>query len=517
MNASFHSSDGDTIVAVATPLGASHRAICRLSGPEAVAVARRFFEPGPGAFPYHSATYLAVPGEVCVSLRRMTPESTPSAHTTGRPQSAPSRVPAILYVMRAPRSYTREDVAELHLPGSPPVIGALVEGLVAAGARPARPGEFTRRAFLNGRIDLAQAEAVLGVVRAADDEQLRSALAGLGAAAGRRIRALGEALDRLAALVELGIDFSEEDLDPVPPAEIEAQLDAAIRDLDALAAEPGGVEIPRAEAAVALVGPPNSGKSSLFNALVGHPRSIVSHMPGTTRDVVTAPLAVGHWRLMLADTAGGPRSQAAAAVGRSASPSPLAGEGRGEGDADGEGLTTAAWAAARHQAGASHLLLVVVDRSRPFTPALRAVLDEVVGRAPLVMVLNKSDLAARTTPGEVLDWRPGVVLVETSALTGEGVDRLRSALAGAFASARVRVGSEGLLLPARQARAASQALAAVRRAREILKPGGRPELVALEIRAARGHLQGITGRGIGTVASADTVLDLVFSQFCIGK
>jgi len=488
----------DTIVAVATPLGASDRAICRLSGPDAVPTAQRLFEPA-DAFPHDTATYLAVPGHVCLNLRPVAfpPRPLPPAPRPLTPDPRPlipallSRVPATLYLMRAPRSYTREDVAELHVPGSAPVVSALVGALVETGARPAGPGEFTRRAFLNGRIDLAQAEAVLGVIRAADDEALRSALAGLGAAAGRRIRALAADLDQLAALVELGIDFSEEDLDPVPPAELADRLNAAVAALAALAAEPAGSEIPPAEPAVALVGPPNSGKSSLFNALVGRARSIVSHVAGTTRDVITAPLTVGSWRLLLADTAGGPAAD--------------------------DSLAAAAWAAARKQAGASHLLLVVIDRNQPLTPDVRRSLDEVVGSAPTVIVLNKSDLPARTTVDEVARWRPSAPVVETSALTSEGLGGLRSALAGAFASARVRVGSEGLLLPARQARAAALALRALRRAETLLTAGDSPELVALEVRAAREYLASITGRGITAGTSSDTVLDLIFSQFCVGK
>jgi tRNA modification GTPase len=487
----------ETIVAVASPLGRGHRAICRLSGSDAFPLARRLFEAA-GPDPAIEATYIAVSGNVRLSLRvsRHRPDA-------GRP-TPEARVPAWLYLMRAPRSYTREDVAELHVPGSPAVVAALVRALVDAGARPARPGEFTQRAFLSGRIDLAQAEAVLGLIRAAGDEDLKSALAGLRGAAGRRANALADDLAQLAALVELGIDFSEEDLEPVPRAVLGERLAAALSAVEGLAAAPSTT--PAVEAAVALVGPPNSGKSSLLNALVGHARSIVSPVPGTTRDVITAPLELPPWRLTLADTAGGPTPE--------------------QGPSPGDSLAAVAWAAARGQAGLSRLLLVVLDRSEPLSPAARGAVQSIMGEderhaarepstsgAPRLVVLNKSDLPARTTPAEAAAWLPGVPVVEVSARIGVGLDRLRAAIAGAFAEGRVRVGAEGLLVPSRQARAAALARDALRRAQELLDAADRPELFALELRAAREHIASITARA----ACTDDLLDRIFSQFCIGK
>ena len=274
----------DTIAAVSTPAGASVVGIVRLSGPASFSILQGLLAEAPGdlaGLPAYSAV------EIALRLR------------PGGP-----RVPATLYLMRGPRSYTRQDIAEIHTIGSTALLRMLLDALVERGARVAEPGEFTRRAFLAGRIDLAQAEAVLAIIEATTEAELRAASRALGGHPSRQIRRLHDALLALRARVEASIDFAEHDIELIAPGELSHALSQALADVsgqlqgaDAGALPPEGIR-------VALCGLPNAGKSSLFNALLGRDRAIVTPVPGTTRDAIAEPLAIDGVRFRLYDTAG---------------------------------------------------------------------------------------------------------------------------------------------------------------------------------------------------------------------
>jgi tRNA modification GTPase len=272
---------GDTIVAVSSAPGAGARAIVRVSGPETLAVVAAVFQPNSGHAP---------------GARRLVPGS---LRLTG----VHSLLPATLYAFPGPRSYTGQDLAELHMIGSPPLVERLVADLLAAGARPAQPGEFTLRAFLSGKKDLPRAEAVHAVIEAGTDAELRTALAQLAGGVSEPLAVLRDDLLNLLADLEAALDFADEDIEFVGTSETLRRVDAAARHLEALLGQLDDRTVSVRPVRVALVGLPNAGKSSLFNALAGGD-ALVSPVPGTTRDYLTREIDLGGVRVELIDTAG---------------------------------------------------------------------------------------------------------------------------------------------------------------------------------------------------------------------
>jgi len=301
----------DTIVAVSSPAGAAERAIVRLSGDEAVAIADRVFDPSAGRHGHpplgghdesasgHGHAGVAMPPTCIAELPTYSAcdgrIALPADHMD---------VPATVYLMRGPRSYTREDVVELHVGGWPAVVPLVVEALVSAGARPAEPGEFTFRALVHGRLDLAQAEAVMAVIDAGSRAALRAAGDLLAGDLSREVAALAARVREALALVEVDLDFSDQDVPPIPPERIAADLAAVRDDLAALGRRSRAMETFSGEARLVLAGWPNAGKSSLFNRLLARDRAIVTDVPGTTRDEVRATLHRGGLALRLSDVAG---------------------------------------------------------------------------------------------------------------------------------------------------------------------------------------------------------------------
>lgn len=425
----------ETIAALSSPPGPSARAIIRLSGPRAL--------------------------EIGAALAGVATPSSRSA-IRGTFAACGAEVPALLLAMPAPRSYTREDVAEIHLPGAPPIAAEALRRAFAAGARPAGPGEFTRRAVENGRISLAQAEAVMAIIRARDDSERRAAAGRLAGKGGRALAGASGELAGLVADVEASIDFIEHDVPCASREELSGRIAAlAGRLRGATAGDAPPDDTPR----VALAGPPNAGKTSLFNALTGA-RGLVSALPGTTRDVLEAELSLGPARVRIADAPGDAEL----------APGP---------DAD---------AAARGRASRDRadIVLHVRDGSRPFdVPSLDPARE--------LLVLNKSDLG-------VPPARPGLAV---SAHTGAGLPRLRARIA---LLARRRAGDPESALSAREREAATRAAEGLDRALHALGEGLAEEFVALELREALEALSGAAG----TVTSED-ILDRVFAKFCIGK
>jgi tRNA modification GTPase len=376
----------------------------------------------------------------------------------------------------APHSFTGEDVLELHAHGSPVVLDRLVRRVCELGARPARAGEFSERAFLNGKLDLAQAEAVADLIAARSDVQARAALRSLDGGFSRRVEAIHGSILRLRVEIEAAIDFSEDASEGTSRAVLERLWADASEQLDALlAATRTGVRLTDGLHAV-IVGEPNVGKSSLLNALAGNERAIVTDVPGTTRDVLRESVVLEGVELTLADTAGLRESSDAV---------------------EGEGIRRA-----RAELARADLVLEVADRQAAATPDL---LSGAPAAARRIVIINKIDLDG-TPPRR--DEREGVVTIALSARTGEGLHLLRTELR------RLALGGEAegaFSARTRHVLALERARAHLEAAHAALQ-GAASELMAEDLRGAQQALGEITG-----AVSSEDLLGAIFSTFCIGK
>jgi tRNA modification GTPase TrmE len=451
----------DTIAAIATPPGEGGIGIVRVSGEQAFPIAERLFRRrGRTPLQSHRAYFGAIVDPA-------------TGETLDR---------ALLLPFRAPRSYTGEDVAEFHCHGSPYLLRRVLELVWREGARPAEPGEFTLRAFLNGKLDLAQAEAVADLIRARSQAQLRSALALHEGRLSQQVHALGDELLRLLATVEAHIDFSEE-LGELDPHTLIPDLQSLLQRLDALLQGARAGRILREGARVAIVGRPNVGKSSLLNALLGEERAITTDIPGTTRDTLEESLIVGGVPLVILDTAG---------LRESADVVEQIGIER-----------------ARRAAERADLILFVYDLTAPDWDADRALLETLPAHAPQLLVGNKMDAADPAQVQRACSVFPDSVLI--SALTGAGLDALQEAILTALEVQRI--GEETLTLThQRHIQAVADAKRALEHARDALQHGYSPDLIAVDLRAAWLALGAITGE-----TADETLVQRIFRDFCIGK
>ena len=461
----------DTICAVATPPGGAGRGIVRLSGPDSHRIALADFTPA-----------ASFSGRACPALFRRSADSACGWFGCLRLPRIETSIPVAVCVWPAGRGYTGQAAAELHLPGSPPLLEAVVAWACQLGARPAERGEFTLRAFLAGRVDLAQAEAVLGTIEAEDPRQLDVALRQLAGGLSGPIQRLRDELLALTAELEAGLDFADENLDTIDAHRAAAGLAEVETQLDRLRRQMGARGRTDAMAVVILAGRPNSGKSSLFNALLGSESAIVDAAPGTTRDYLRGQLDLAAAPCALIDTAGRDEGRAIDAIDRLAhEQAMLAGE-------------------------VARLRLLCIDQSRPLSAWDEGQLARFDPHSDL-LVLTKGDLPSRVhLPAD------GPIAVHTSARTGEGLDVLRSRVEALL---RADDGSHGEIVAATAARAEKalmRAFDAVSRARKLSERTAGDELIAGELRVALDEL----GRVVGTVYT-DDVLDRLFERFCIGK
>jgi tRNA modification GTPase len=479
----------DTIAAVSTPAGASAEAIVRLSGPDAFAIVERLVEKPSGALA-HPSSYSA--REAALRLGATGP-----------------RCPVTLYLMPGPMSYTREDVAEMHVIGSPPVVRVLLDACLEQGARLAEPGEFTRRAFLAGRITLAQAEGVLAAIQAESAGELRAAMRVLDGEPSRHIRELHDQLVALRAQVEASIDFAQHDVELVHQDELLAAIGRGLEAVDRELANADTGALPPEGVRVALCGLPNAGKSSLFNALVGRGRAIVTEVPGTTRDAVAEPLVLGGVRFRLYDTAGLFDALPADAERRAG--------GLDFGvpglDALGPAQDVDADAAARARGliAGTQIALVVLDASRPLGEAERRLWEDVEAPEKLLL-LSKADLPSAIPDEEAAALAGDAPVFRTSAETGQGVQDVAGALVGAVRTGQVDASPADLVWNARHRQAFRQAREALRRARRAAEEDLGAEFVAADLREAHDAIGAVTGDVV-----AEDILDAIFAEFCIGK
>lgn len=386
---------------------------------------------------------------------------------------------AMAVLMRAPHSYTREDVAEIHCHGSQALVGKILRLLMAAGARMAEPGEFTYRAFLNGRIDLAQAEGVMRMIRAGSERAMRSAVRQMEGGVSAFVRTAREEITSLLAAMAAAIDFPDEVEETQTAREVTAACKAIAAKL-AAACDARAGRIEDEGLRVVLCGRPNAGKSSLLNALLGGERAIVTDIPGTTRDTLTEAVQIGGVRVLLTDTAGL----------------------RETGDAvERIGVERAKKALAEADVRA-----LVLDSASPLTEEDKTAL---FGLAPQMIVLSKGDLAQRLTAADVREAFGDVPMVTVCATRGEGMEALRDALT-AFVPAD---GAESSALSqARHVEAAGRARAALCDAVTAIEDGMPLDVAAVDLSAALDALGEITGETM-----SERVIDEVFAKFCVGK
>ena len=456
----------DTIAAIATGgRSAAAIGIVRVSGPEAVAVADRVFRP------------LAGPPMAAREDRKL-------VYGSLLDRDGGTLDHCLCTVSRAPGSYTGEDTAELQCHGSPMVLTLALERLFAAGARQALPGEFTRRAFLNGRLDLTQAEAVIDLIDAETPAAARCAAGQLGGALSRRIQEIYDSLTDICAHFHAVLDYPDEDIEPFTLARYEDTLLEGERALTALGESYRRGRTLNTGIPTAILGRPNAGKSSLLNALAGYDRAIVTDIPGTTRDTVTVRVNLGRTVLELTDTAG--IRETADAVERM-------------------GVERALAAAAE-----AELALVLVDPGDP-EPEDWAILRAVQHVPHIILVLTKADLhpmegAVLSTGGLRADK-----LISVSARTGEGLRLLAEAVEACFPLPEQAFRGE-MLTNARQAEAVARARESLSAAREAMAAGVTPDAVLSEVECAMAALGELTGRTV-----REDVTDRIFSRFCVGK
>jgi tRNA modification GTPase len=468
-------SNSDTIAAISTPPGRGGIGIVRLSGPHAASIAGRL-----------------------VSLRQ------PLEHARARladvldedSAGEGARIDeAVVTLFGAPNSYTSDDLVEIAAHGSPVVLELLLGRALRLGARLAEPGEFTQRAFLSGKIDLTQAEAVRDLIAAQTLTQARLAASQMGGALSRRVEPVKRALVELVALLEAGIDFAEDDIDVTPQSEIARRISELTPPLAALEASFARGRIVHDGLTLAIVGRPNAGKSSLFNRLVERDRAIVAATPGTTRDTVAERISLDGIPLELVDTAG--LREAA------------------------EEVEQLGIARSREALADAALVVVVLDATEPLNDEERRLLAAIESR-PVIVTVNKCDLieAGHALPdyAEMLgtstiprsgrkEWDPALA---TSALTGEGIPALRErilSLATGGAAAE-----PGMLTSMRHQQAIAAALAALADAAQSNAASIPHEMILLDLYRALGALDSLTGQ-----TTPDDILNLIFSTFCIGK
>jgi tRNA modification GTPase len=456
-------SPDDTIVAVATPPGRGGIGVVRLSGPLAVRIAATLT--GRAEFEPRRATLARVHEDA-----------------GGAPRAAAEAIDEVIVTwFSAPQSYTGEDVVEISGHGSPPVQARLVGLAMQAGARLAAPGEFTLRAYLHGRLDLIQAEAVADLVEAVTPLQARAAMDQLEGTLTTRIRQIDATLLDLTARLEASLDFPDEGFHFVTREVVRAEVAAIRRDLEALASDGRGGRVVREGRLVVIVGPPNAGKSSLFNALVGASRAIVTAVPGTTRDALTERVDVGGLAITLVDTAG---------LRDTIDPIEVEGVAR-----------------SRQARQVAALAVLVLDQSEPLTADARALVAEASG--PQLLVLNKADQPhawAATELGEASRYA-----VTVSAVTGLGLAHLRARLVRELCG-REEWRDPPMISNVRHVALVDEARLALERAEAAIAAGATEELVITDVADARRALEAITGR-----RTPDDVLQHIFARFCVGK
>ncbi len=450
----------DTIAAIATAIVPEQGSvgIVRLSGSESVAIAKNLFHaPGQQAWESHRILYGFI----------------------RHPETDHLIDEALLLLMLAPRSYTREDVVELHCHGGIMAVQQVLQLCIEQGARLAQPGEFTLRAFLNGRIDLTQAESISDLVGARSPQAAQTALAGLQGKLAHPIRHLRATCLDILAEVEARIDF-EDDLPPLDEDLIRSQFDQVLADVTRILETADRGELLRTGLKVAIVGRPNVGKSSLLNAWSRCDRAIVTDLPGTTRDVVESQLVVGGIPIQVLDTAGIRETE--------------------------DQVEKIGVERSRLAAESADLVLFTIDAQAGFTELDREIYDRVRDR-PLILVINKIDLAEPTSA-----LPSALQIVKTAAAQNQGIDALETAILDTVQSGQIQAANMDLAINQRQAAALTRAKLALQQVQVTISNQLPLDFWTIDLRSAIQALGEILGEDV-----TESVLDRIFSRFCIGK
>jgi tRNA modification GTPase len=453
----------DTIAAIATPLGEGGLAVVRLSGPTALAIADKSFQP--------------------VGKNSLKPSAAPT-HTIhfGHIVNDGKKIDEVLLaVLRAPRTFTREDTVEISCHGGILPAKLVLDALLQNGGRVAEPGEFTRRAFLNGRIDLTQAEAVADLIHSRTELALNAANEQLDGKLSQRINQLRDEMMKTLAHVEAHIDFPDEDIAPDTKEKLLARLENGVAFMDELLRTANEGRILRRGIRAAIVGRPNAGKSSLLNQLLGHDRAIVSPIPGTTRDTIEETASIRGLPVVFIDTAG-------------------LREARDEIEV--EGIRRS-----RESLASAEFILHVLDTSEPLTHADEIYLAEFAGKKR-VLVRNKSDLPKNLNlPATISN-----PVVDVCCLSGQGIDVLKNTIKELVWAGKIEAEMLQVMINSRHQETLGRAHAATLRALDALRSDTTLELVALDLRIAVNAIGEIVGK-----TTTEDLLDSIFSQFCIGK
>ncbi|MEP0869443.1 tRNA uridine-5-carboxymethylaminomethyl(34) synthesis GTPase MnmE [Trichocoleus desertorum AS-A10] len=456
---------GKTIAAIATAIVPQQGSvgIVRMSGAEAVAIAKTLFHaPGQQTWQSHQILYGYV----------------------RHPETQQVVDEALLLLMLTPRSYTREDVVEFHCHGGIMAVQQVLQLCLEQGAQLAQPGEFTLRAFLNGRLDLTQAESIADLVGARSPQAAQTALAGLQGKLAHPIRQLRTTCLDILAEIEARIDF-EEDLPPLNEPEIQTQLHQVVAEVARILATAEQGELLRAGLKVAIVGRPNVGKSSLLNAWSRSDRAIVTDLPGTTRDVVESQLVVGGIPVQVLDTAGIRDTE--------------------------DQVEKIGVERSRSAAQAADLVLFTIDAQAGWTEADQTIYDQVQHR-PLILVINKIDLVATSHLESITYPAPIRRVVRTAAAQNQGIADLEQAILATVQTENLQAANLDLAINQRQAAALTRAKAALQQVQATMSDRLPLDFWTIDLRGAIQALGEITGEEV-----TESVLDRIFSRFCIGK
>lgn len=453
---------GDTITAIATPVVPEQGSvgIVRVSGEQALPLARTLFH-APGKQPWES--HRIIYGYIRHPVTQKLVDE------------------ALLLIMQAPRSYTREDIVEFHCHGGIIPVQQVLQLCLEEGARLAQPGEFTLRAFLNGRLDLTEAESIAELVGARSPQASHVALAGLQGKLAHPIQQLRATCLEILAEVEARIDF-EEDLPPLDESDIRTRLQDALAEVNRILATADQGELLRSGLKVAILGRPNVGKSSLLNAWSRSDRAIVTEIPGTTRDVVESQLIVGGIPIEVIDTAG---------IRDTAETVEKMGVER-----------------SRHAAQAADLILLTIDAQAGWTTEDEQIYQQVEHR-PVILVINKTDLAS----AEAVQPPPALTqTVTTAAATNQGIEHLEEAILASVQTGNLTAAETDVAINQRQAAALTRAKTALEQVQETIHAQLPLDFWTIDLRSAIQALGEITGEEV-----SESVLDRIFSRFCIGK
>ncbi|PKN18824.1 MAG: tRNA uridine-5-carboxymethylaminomethyl(34) synthesis GTPase MnmE [Deltaproteobacteria bacterium HGW-Deltaproteobacteria-6] len=456
----------DTIAAIATPFGTAGLGIIRVSGPMASELGRLLFRPAHQTCNWQS--HHSYYGDIVSACGTTILDE------------------VLVTLMCSPHSFTGEDVLEISCHGNPLILQTILEQLMTLGCRPARPGEFTERAYLNGRMDLSQAEALAAVISAQSEKARQIGLAQLKGSLGRKIGDLRTLLIDALAGLEAAIDFTDDVHEDETPS-LPPQIHEAIAGIELLLSTYRQARLFTCGINVIITGKPNVGKSSLLNSLAGRKKAIVTDIPGTTRDLIHQTITLNGLAVHLTDTAGIRKPQDAI---------------------EKEGIDLV-W---EHLEQAD-IIIILLDGSKPLTPEDRHVLEQNKNRdCKIITAINKSDLPAAWNPDLLLDYPlQGLNILKISAKFGDGLDALKKAVTDLTGSNNF-TSDGGMITQLRHKLALEKALASLAAAHEAVTSGRSPEFGAFELRCALDALDEITGKKIH-----DDILHKIFSSFCIGK